>query len=91
MGSFLNLKKKYKVNKVINKSDKKTEKNEFISIDLSNSESYTGNNIKILNKFSKVIDLVIEETMPKIYKKNIEQAYKESKKQIDFIMRHLIN
>jgi len=91
VGSFLNLKKKYKVNKVINKSDKKTEKNEFISIDLSNSESYTGNNIKILNKFSKVIDLVIEETMPKIYKKNIEQAYKESKKQIDFIMRHLIN
>lgn len=79
------------MNKVINKSDKKTEKNEFISIDLSNSESYTGNNIKILNKFSKVIDLVIEETMPKIYKKNIEQAYKESKKQIDFIMRHLIN
>ena len=43
-----------------------------------------------LDKLSKFVDYVVEEAMPKVFGKNIEKAYENSKKTADFIMRHLI-
>ena len=47
-------------------------------------------NKKKLDKLSKVVDYVVEEAMPKVFGKNIEKAYENSKKTADFIMRHII-
>ena len=47
-------------------------------------------NVKNLDKLSKIIDYSMEEIMPKVFGKNIEKAYENSKKQIDYFMRHLI-
>jgi len=43
-----------------------------------------------LDKLSKFVDYVVEEAMPKVFGKNIEKAYENSKKTADFIMRHII-
>ncbi len=47
-------------------------------------------NIRNLDSLSKLIDYSIEEVMPKMFGKNIEKAYENSKKHIDYFMRHLI-
>ena len=47
-------------------------------------------NMNKLDKLSKFVDYVLEEAMPKVFGKNIEKAYENSKKTADFIMRHII-
>ncbi len=47
-------------------------------------------NMNKLDKLSKFVDYVVEEAMPKVFGKNIEKAYENSKKTADFIMRHII-
>lgn len=47
-------------------------------------------NRKKIDKLSKFVDYVVEEAMPKVFGKNIEKAYENSKKTADFIMRHII-
>ena len=48
------------------------------------------NNKKKMDKLSKFVDYVVEEAMPKLFGKDIEKAYENSKKTADFIMRHII-
>ncbi len=43
-----------------------------------------------LDKLSKFVDYLVEEAMSKVFGKNIEKAYENSKKTADFIMRHII-
>ena len=43
-----------------------------------------------MEKLSQFVDYVVEEAMPKVFGKNIEKAYENSKKTADFIMRHII-
>lgn len=59
-------------------------------VDYSKIIQNIGSNVKNLDKLSKIIDYSIEEIMPKLFGKNIEKAYENSKKQIDYFMRHLI-
>ena len=47
-------------------------------------------NKKKMDKLSKFVDYVVEEAMPKVFGKNIEKAYENSKRTADFIMRHII-
>ena len=61
-------------------------------IDFSISEMISDikKNKKKMEKLSKFVDYVVEEAMPKVFGKNIEKAYENSKKTADFIMRHII-
>ncbi|UYP46615.1 hypothetical protein NEF87_002900 [Candidatus Lokiarchaeum ossiferum] len=64
--------------------------NKKTKVDYSKIIQNIGSNLKNFDKLSKIIDYSIEEVMPKLFGKNIEKAYENSKKQIDYFMRHLI-
>ncbi len=73
-------------------SEKEKENDNGNDKDFSFSEMISEINLKRkkIDKLSKFVDFVIEDAMPKFFGKNIEQAYENSKKTADFIMRHLI-
>ena len=72
----------------MNEKEQVEEENSDFS--LSEMISDIKENRKKIDKLSKVVDYVVEEAMPKIFGKNIEKAYENSKKTADFIMRHII-
>ena len=71
-------------------SEKEQIKEEKSDFSLSKLISDITNNKNKLDKLSKLVDYVVEEAMPKVFGKNIEKAYENSKKTADFIMRHII-
>ena len=72
----------------MNEKEQIEEKNSDFSI--SDMISDIKKNMNKLDKLSKFVDYVVEEAMPKVFGKNIEKAYENSKKTADFIMRHII-
>ncbi len=72
----------------MNEKEQVEEENSDFSLSEMISDINTNKNK--LDKLSKIVDYVVEEAMPKVFGKNIEKAYKNSKKTADFIMRHII-
>ncbi len=72
----------------MNEKEQVEEKNSDFSA--SDMISDIKKNRKKIDKLSKLVDYVVEEAMPKVFGKNIEKAYENSKKTADFIMRHII-
>ena len=71
-------------------SEKEQIEEENSDFSLSEMISDIKNNKNKLDKLSKLVDYVVDEAMPKVFGKNIEKAYENSKKTADFIMRHII-
>lgn len=68
----------------------KVESSEKKGFDMQNFIQQVGKFTQKVNSLSKAVDFTLYEMMPKIFKDKIGEAYEASKKQLDFIMAHLI-
>ena len=73
---------------MVNKNKKLKEG--LFGTEISKIISDVGSETRKFSKLSEFVDYTLEEMMPKLFGENIEDAYKNSKKQIDYFMRHLI-
>jgi len=71
-------------------NEKEQVEEKMSDVSVSDMISDIKKNRKKIDKLSKLVDYVVEEAMPKVFGKNIEKAYENSKKTADFIMRHII-
>ncbi|MHA1476233.1 MAG: hypothetical protein ACTSQ5_13740 [Promethearchaeota archaeon] len=71
-------------------NEKEQVEEKISDVSVSDMISDIKKNRKKFDKLSKLVDYVVEEAMPKVFGKNIEKAYENSKKTADFIMRHII-
>ena len=70
-----------------NANSKGKEKNAF---DFNKIVQEVGKAVREVNSLSKVVDKVLIDIMPKLYKKKVEEAYADTNKALGFIIKHII-
>ena len=60
------------------------------SFDLQEIVQEVGKFTRKVDKLSKAVDYVTVELMPQVFGDKINDAYRQTRKSLDYIMRHLI-
>jgi anaerobic glycerol-3-phosphate dehydrogenase len=65
-------------------------KMEVKSLDLQEVVQEIGKFTRKVDKLSKAVDYVTVELMPQVFGNKINDVYRQTRKSLDYIMRHLI-
>jgi len=60
------------------------------AIDINTVMQEVGKAVREVNSLSKIVDKVLIDIMPKLYKEKVEEAYADTNKALGFIIKHII-
>jgi hypothetical protein len=74
----------------MNEGQKKSGAKEKKAFDFNAIMQQVGKAVREVNSLSKIVDKVLVDLMPKLYKEKVDEAYTDTNKALGYIIRHII-